>query len=117
MEKKTIDSSSDPKWLKYCSPSYQKKIRERISEKELIEQRKQLFNSLKPKPSGGGIDWRAKNLIHKPSTDNPDLLTSEIKRLIAKRFQNTQEWIKERKQKEDAEQEEVKKLISANHGG
>jgi hypothetical protein len=39
-------------------------------------------------------------------------LTSEVRRLVAKRFQNTQEWIKEREEKENAEQKEVQKLIS-----
>ena len=49
---------------------------------------------------------------NKPSTNTPGSLTSEVKRLVAKRFQNAQEWIKERKQKEEEQSEELKKLIS-----
>lgn len=110
-----VDSNvlpTDPKWLKYCPPIYRQRVRERIEEKKLFEERKKLFNAIKPKLSGGGLDRSTKHLIRKVDPNQPNSLSSEVQRLIVKRFQNTQEWIKERKQKEEAEQEEVKKLIS-----
>lgn len=75
---------NDPFWLKYCPPSYKEKARERISERILEEQRKQLFNSYsKPKLSGGGINKKVKSLIH----DQPGTLTLEVQKLVVKRFQ------------------------------
>ena len=62
-------------------------------ERRLFEERKRLFNAIqKPKLSQGGLNAQAKKLIWKPPTDQPDLLSSEVRRLIAQYSQNIREW-------------------------